>query len=141
MTGNDDDAVFRPRIFRDDVVHRKLSFGRGVPQAIDKLEQGKIDALVIFSDEVKQNVTGNSAYADLVVSNAQLGSPHLLGTDTQGRDIFSHIINGGTSLILTAVLAGLFSTVIAVILGALAALIGGQMVDPSENKASKLLLS
>ncbi len=62
---------------------------------------------MIFSDQVKKYVTGNPEYANLVVSNAELGASHLLGTDTQGRDIFSHIINGGTSLILTAVLAGL----------------------------------
>ncbi len=99
--------------------------GQGITQALDKLENGGIDALVIFSDQVKKDVTGSSTYANLVVSNPQLGVPHLLGTDTQGRDIFSHIIHGGTTLILTAVIAGLFSTVIAVVFGALAALVGG----------------
>ncbi len=99
--------------------------GRGIGMALDKLEQGQIDALVIFSEQVKQRVASDAQYANLVVSNAELGKPHLLGTDTQGRDIFSHIINGGTDLIMTAMLAGLFSTLIAVILGALAALVGG----------------
>src|SRR5579871_996024 len=99
--------------------------GNGINNALDKLESGQIDALVIFSEQIKDNVTGVSQYANLVVSDPTLGKPHLLGTDTQGRDIFSHIINGGTSLILTAVLAGLFSTVIAVILGSVAALVGG----------------
>ena len=103
----------------------RWSSGRGMDAALKKLVDGKIDAMVIFSDAVKNYVTGKPEYANLVVSNDALGPAHLLGTDTQGRDIFSHIINGGTSLILTAVLAGLFSTLIAVVLGALAAIVGG----------------
>ena len=96
---------------------------------------------MIFSDAVKKYVTGNSRITpNLVVSNAELGPPHLLGTDTQGRDIFSHIINGGTSLILTAVLAGLFSTIIAVILGATAALVGG-VVDNLLTAAANFVLT
>ena len=96
--------------------------------------------MVIFSDQVKKYITASPEYADLVVSNADLGAPHLLGTDTQGRDIFSHIINGGTSLIMTAVLAGLFSTIIAVILGALAALVGG-VVDNVLTSVANFVLT
>ncbi len=99
--------------------------GRGVEQAIQKLQSGEVDAMVIFSEQVKKFITNNPDYTDLVVSNPELGPAHLLGTDTQGRDLFTHIINGGTTLILTAVIAGLFSTVIAVVLGSTAALIGG----------------
>ncbi len=103
----------------------RWSNGRGMDAALKKLVNGKIDALVIFSESVKREVTDNEAFSTLVVSNPQLGPAHLLGTDTQGRDIFSHIVHGGTTLILTAILAGLFSTLIAVILGSAAALIGG----------------
>jgi peptide/nickel transport system permease protein len=108
--------------------------GRGVDKALEALTDGDIDALVIFSQTVKDYVdepeqAGNTIqYADVAVSNPGLGSVRLLGTDTQGRDIFSHIMNGGASLILTALLAGLFSTLIAFSLGSLAALVGG-MVD------------
>lgn len=48
-----------------------------------------------------------------------------LGLDYQGRDILSHIVYGGQAVIATAVVAGLLTTLIAVILGAAAALIGG----------------
>jgi peptide/nickel transport system permease protein len=108
--------------------------GRGIDRALEELVDGDIDALVIFSESVKDYVdepeqAGNeSLYTGLAVSNPALGSVRLLGTDTQGRDIFSHIMNGGASLIFTALLAGLFSTVIAFSLGSLAALIGG-LVD------------
>ncbi len=114
--------------------------GRGVAQAIQKLADGEIDALVIFSDSVKKYVTNSPDFSNLVVSNDQLGEPHLLGTDTQGRDIFSHIVNGGTTLILTAVLAGLFSTIIAVVFGAAAALVGG-VVDTLLTSAANFVLT
>ena len=101
--------------------------GRGVPDAMQSLADGEIDALVVFSESVKRYITNDPAspFTTLAVSNAALGAPHILGTDTQGRDIFSHIVNGGSALIYTALLAGLFSSLIAVTLGALAALIGG----------------
>src|SRR5690606_29976033 len=79
-------------------------------------------------------------FADLTVSNPELGPPYLLGTDTQGRDIFSHIIHGGTGLITTALAAGLMSTLIAVTLGALAALIGG-VVDNLITAVANLVLT
>jgi peptide/nickel transport system permease protein len=101
--------------------------GRGVPDAMESLQDGEIDALVVFSESVKRYITDdpNTPFTNLVVSSATLGEPHLFGTDTQGRDIFSHIVNGGASLIFTALLAGFFSSLIAVALGALAALVGG----------------
>lgn len=49
----------------------------------------------------------------------------LLGLDWQGRDVFSHIVHGGRNLIITSLQAGLLSTIIAVILGSAAALVGG----------------
>lgn len=50
---------------------------------------------------------------------------HILGTDNQGRDIFSQIVNGGKDVIIVAFLAGLISTLIAVTLGSLSAYAGG----------------
>ncbi|NDJ62067.1 MAG: ABC transporter permease subunit [Chloroflexi bacterium] len=105
--------------------------GRGVPQAMEDLVDGEIDALIVFSESVRRYITENrdaaqaAQFSGLAVSNEALGPPYIFGTDTQGRDIFSHIVNGGTILIVTAVLAGFLSTLIAVGLGALAALTGG----------------
>jgi peptide/nickel transport system permease protein len=119
--------------YRDtfEVEETRWRSGRGVPDAMETLANGEIDALVVFSESVKRYITNNrdaaqaEQFANLVVSNPALGPAHILGTDTQGRDIFSHIVNGGSTLIYTAVLAGAFSTLIAVALGSLAALSGG----------------
>src|SRR5690606_300258 len=97
--------------------------GPGIEAGLNALAAGEIDALLLFSKTVRDYVTDpldpgrKEAYADLVVSNPTLGPPHLLGTDTQGRDIATHIIHGGRELILVAIGAGLISTLIAVVLG------------------------
>lgn len=50
---------------------------------------------------------------------------HILGTDFQGRDIFTLIVHGGRDVLTMAFLTGIVSTVIAVVLGSLSALLGG----------------
>lgn len=63
-----------------------------------------------------------------------------LGLDWQGRSILSHIVYGGRTLIITSVQAGLFSTLIAVALGSLAAL-GGNRIDGILNAMANLILT
>lgn len=100
--------------------------GSGLEDGLEELAEGDIDGFVLFSEALKAYPIGpGTDFSDLAVSNDRLSRPHLLGTDTQGRDILSHIVNGGRSLIVTALLAGLISTAIAVLLGSLAALLGG----------------
>lgn len=105
--------------------------GPGIETALTDLANGEIDAVVLFSESVEAAIQNQrdpelqALFANLAISNAQLNTPHLLGTDTQGRDIASHIVHGGRELITTALVAGLISTLIAVILGSLAALAGG----------------
>lgn len=48
-----------------------------------------------------------------------------LGTDHQGRDVFSQIVNGGRDLIYIAFVAAMLSTLIAVAFGTLAGFVGG----------------
>src|SRR5207302_1222926 len=50
---------------------------------------------------------------------------HLLGTDSEGRDILVQMINGGQSIILVGAIAALISTLISITFGALAAYLGG----------------
>ena len=50
---------------------------------------------------------------------------HLLGTDSEGRDIMVQMINGGQSIIVVGAAAALLSTLIAITFGALAAYLGG----------------
>ncbi len=52
---------------------------------------------------------------------------HPLGTDHQGRDIWSQIVNGGKDVIYVAFLAALISTLIAVVFGTMSGFIGGWM--------------
>ena len=56
---------------------------------------------------------------------SQPSREHLLGTDYAGHDIFIQIVRGARSVMLVGALAALMSTVLAVTLGALSALIGG----------------
>lgn len=127
-----------------EVETERFSSGRGVPALLDQLAEGDVDAVVLFSDAAKRYLTpsssGENDYPGLVVSNAELGRPYILGTDTQGRDILSHIVHGGTTLITTALVAGLMSTLIAVVLGAMAALVGG-MVDTIVTAIANLVLT
>lgn len=53
-------------------------------------------------------------------------SDHLLGTDYQGKDIWFQIVHGGRSLLLVAAGAAILSTAISVVIGSLAALLGGR---------------
>src|SRR5690606_37257177 len=100
----------------------------------------------IFSKSVREYVTNPSdpdqkeAFSDLVVSNPALGPAHPLGTDTQGRDIFTHIVHGGRELILIAIGAGMLSTLIAVVLGSVAAIAGG-LIDQVLSAFTNLILA
>lgn len=129
-----------------EVVEYRFSSGRGIVQALEGLSSGEVDALIIFSQTVKRQLTESrdldqmAQFSDLVISNASLGPPYLLGTDTQGRDIFSHIVNGGSSLIFVAILAGFFSTMIAAVLGSIAALAGG-LLDRGLVSAANFVLT
>ncbi len=63
-----------------------------------------------------------------------------LGLDWQGRDILSHVAHGGGTLIVTAIQAGIITTIIAVGLGAAAALLGG-IVDSLLSSVSNFFLT
>lgn len=50
---------------------------------------------------------------------------HWLGTDSQGRDVLHQILVGGRDILLVGYIAALITTVIGVVLGAVAAYVGG----------------
>jgi peptide/nickel transport system permease protein len=120
--------------------------GPGIVAALTALAEGETDAVVMFSKTVESAITEQTdpelkeKFSHLVVSNPTLGTPHLLGTDTQGRDIASHIVHGGADLITTALFAGAISTFIAVVLGSLAALLGG-VVDQVLTAITNFILA
>ncbi|MCA9887917.1 MAG: ABC transporter permease subunit [Anaerolineae bacterium] len=121
--------------------------GPGIQAALVALANKEIDAMLIFSKSVTEFIDNQEdpelrqLFEDnIVISNPTLGPSHLLGTDTQGRDIASHIVHGGRLLILTAVLGGLISTALALVLGSLAALFGG-VLDNVLTAITNLILA
>ncbi|MFN8531815.1 MAG: ABC transporter permease, partial [Anaerolineae bacterium] len=63
-----------------------------------------------------------------------------LGLDWQGRDVLSHIVYGGQTLIMIAAEAGLMATAIGFLLGAAAGLLGG-VVDQLLQALSNFILT
>ncbi len=121
----------------DDTLATRICAPPPLGQVLEAVRSGEADAALLFSELVDQHI-GN--YEGVVVSNPKIGPAHWLGTDTQGRDILSHIVNGGETLILTALLAGFFSTLIAVGLGALAGLMGGP-IDRALTASANFVLT
>ena len=52
---------------------------------------------------------------------------HPLGTDHQGRDVWTQIVHGGKDVIYVAIIAALLSTTIAVSFGTLSGFVGGRI--------------
>ncbi|HWI51868.1 MAG TPA: ABC transporter permease [Symbiobacteriaceae bacterium] len=78
-----------------------------------------------------------SAHVDRISQGPS--AEHVLGTDYQGRDNLSQILNGGREIIYVAALAAALSAVIAVTLGALAALLGGLFSNLAVSLAEMVL--
>ena len=121
--------------------------GPGIQAALVDLANGEIDAMLIFSKTVAGILAGDGDAElqalmrdQVVISNSELGPPHLLGTDTQGRDIATHIVHGGRILILTAIIGGVISTLIALVFGSLSALVGGAF-DSALTALTNLILA
>ena len=65
---------------------------------------------------------------------------HPLGTDHQGRDIWSQIVNGGKDVIYVAFLAAVISTTIAVVFGTMSGYIGG-WIDSAIMAVTDIILT
>ncbi len=63
--------------------------------------------------------------ADITQIYQRPSARHLLGTDSEGKDVFAQIIHGGRDILTVGFLAAFVSTFIAVTFGALAAFVGG----------------
>lgn len=121
--------------------------GPGIQAGLTALANQEIDAFLIFSKVVDEVITNQEDpelrqlfEENVVISNPTLGPRHWLGTDTQGRDIATHVVHGGRILILTAVIGGVISTGIALIFGSVAALAGG-IVDNVLTALTNLILA
>lgn len=71
---------------------------------------------LVFPPEMEANV-------DLIYTSPSWEHP--LGTDFQGRDNLLQVVNGGQDIMIVAFLAGIITTLIAVVVGSLSAFLGG----------------
>ena len=65
--------------------------------------------------------------ANVAEINKGSTAQHWLGTDFQGQDNLRKVVNGGKDIVIIALLTGLLSMLIAVIVGSFSAFIGGQV--------------
>jgi peptide/nickel transport system permease protein len=71
-------------------------------------------------------LTSSAKVTDLNQIYSQPSRHHILGTDYAGHDIFTQIVRGTRSVMVVGALAAVLSTLFAVTLGALSALIGSR---------------
>ncbi len=121
-------AVTEERTFRDAIdnfFHNITTFLR----VIARNRVGFVGFLVVIGFVLLSLVGPYFVKLDLKTDISQIYQTpswtHPLGTDHQGRDIWSQIVHGGRDILYVAFLAGLLSTLIAVTFGSLAALAGG----------------
>ena len=83
-------------------------------------------AVILFMTFVLPYFVHGENRTDVSMIYASPSWDHPLGFDHSGRDIWYQIVHGGRGVILVALLASIIATLIGVVLGALAALLGGK---------------
>ena len=68
----------------------------------------------------------NQESADVTALYQTPSAQHLLGTDNSGRDVLNQIVQGGKEIISVALITAFLTTLIATLLGAVSALVGGK---------------
>lgn len=81
--------------------------------------------LIVFLSFVGPFIWPPETSANVAEINQGVSAQHWLGTDFQGQDNLIKIINGGRDIVLIAVLTGVLSMLIAVVVGSLSAFAGG----------------
>src|SRR5262245_51906193 len=71
-------------------------------------------------------ITPSAKVTNLSEIYSQPSSKHILGTDYAGHDVFTQIVRGTRSVMIVGALAAVMSTMIAVTLGAVSALLAGR---------------
>jgi peptide/nickel transport system permease protein len=106
-----------------------VTSAQGVVSALGRNKAGLV-GFIVFAFFVITAFVGplfvpQSQAADVRAIYQAPSLQHLLGTDSEGRDIMVQMINGGQSIIVVGAAAALLSTLIAITFGALAAYLGG----------------
>src|SRR5882672_2642352 len=65
--------------------------------------------------------------ANVAEINKGSSAQHWLGTDFQGQDNLRKVINGGRDIVVIALLTGVLSMLIAVVVGSVSAFVGGRV--------------
>lgn len=81
--------------------------------------------LIVFLSFVGPFIWPPETSANVAEINQGVSAQHWLGTDFQGQDNLIKIINGGRDIVLIAVLTGVLSMLIAVVVGSVSAFAGG----------------
>ncbi len=81
--------------------------------------------LIILLSVVGPVIWPPETSANVSAINKGVSAQHWLGTDFQGQDNLRKIINGGKDIVTIALVTGLLSMLIAVVVGAFSAFIGG----------------
>ncbi len=107
-------------------------FVRGIGRFLKLMSRNKTGfvGFLLFIGFVLMTTVGTlivpkATSADITAIYEPPSKTHLLGTDSQGKDILAQIVHGGRDILQMALLTGIISTFIGVALGSLSALIGG----------------
>jgi peptide/nickel transport system permease protein len=96
--------------------------------------------LIVLVSLIGPLFTQGTLPTDTSAMNEAPSAAHLLGTDSSGRDVAIQMINGGRTVIIVGFLAAAISTLIAIVLGSLAAYIG-RAVDSIIVSATDIVLT
>ncbi len=96
--------------------------------------------LIVLVSLIGPLFTPGTLPTDTNAMNQAPSAAHLLGTDSSGRDVAIQMINGGRTVIIVGFLAAAISTLIAIVLGSLAAYLGG-MIDSIIVSATDIVLT
>jgi peptide/nickel transport system permease protein len=83
--------------------------------------------LIILMSFVGPLIWPPETSANVAEINKGSSAQHWLGTDFQGQDNLRKIINGGKDIVIIALLTGMLSMLIAVVVGSFSAFIGGRV--------------
>lgn len=111
-------------------VGRALRRGAAFLRRDKKATAGSIILFILLVIAIFPNwFTPHDPAAEVFTPGVGLSWSHPLGTTSFGQDVFSQLIAGTRQSVFIALIVGLFSTVISVIVGVSAAYIGGWLDD------------
>ena len=127
-----EDAVRSTTVYQRTVKDVLLGFVRGVVDFFRLMARnriGFIGFIVVVLYFVVSFVGPSVIPVDSTTKIDRIFEPpswqHPLGMDHQGRDVLSHVVNGGRDVLLTSLLTAVLVTVIGITLGALSGVAGG----------------